>query len=133
MRQVLHGKEPLARVPRVGLAQHRVAVARHHLASLERRAHKRLQLLAGGLRAHLRHHGMQPAEHLLLRQAWSGVEGEREEREERGEDEPRECGCQCTPLLPLGLRAHLRHHGMQPAELLRSMVKGRRKGDGDDS
>ena len=73
--QVLERELALRHVARVGLAEHRVAVAGHDLAALERRpdvlAHGVVRRVLADLGLHL----AQPDEHLLVREA---VEGARE-------------------------------------------------------
>lgn len=62
--QVLLGKLALARVPRVGLPEHGMPVSRHHLPGLQRLPDKLLQLLLGGLIAHLFPKFLQPNKYL---------------------------------------------------------------------
>ena len=70
VRQVLQAELPLRRVARVGLAQHGVAVARDHLAAVQRVPQRRLDDLGGRLlAAELFHEGLGPAQHLLVGQS----------------------------------------------------------------
>lgn len=66
---MLEGELSLAGVPRVGLPEDGVPVARHDLAALERAPDELLELLVAGVRADLLAELLQPDEHLLVGQA----------------------------------------------------------------
>ena len=114
--QVLQCELTLAGVPRVGLPEHSMAVAWHHLSALEGVPDEFLELLIAGVVADLLAELLQPDEHLLVGETvqrsgqtvHTGGEGEVGIRESRADQVSRVSGHVAT--LVIGVDGEVETH-----------------------